>query len=162
MSLEEKMSIPSFSFAEEGESCHEMYYQKDAGLQFISVSSETEIKLLLWRSGMQCTGTDDIVPIINIMTICNHHHALYLKRFSKHVKKACFDPLKVHKKAKSKFKEEEKNSNSFFWPTCDDKCWVPLQHVLLKLTVPTTRNGKMNEFFGDEINNLKLMKLPLP
>ena len=40
-----------------------------------------------------------------------------------------------------------------FWPTCDDKCWVPLQHVLLKLTVPTTRNGRMYEFFRDEINN---------
>ena len=87
MSLEEKMSIPSCSFAKEGDSCHKMYYQKDAGLQFISALSETEIKLLLWRSGKQCTGTDDIVPIIDTMTICNYHHALYLERFSKREKK---------------------------------------------------------------------------
>ena len=57
---------------------------------------------------------------------------------------------------------KEPATSIFFWPTCDDKCWVPLPHVLLKLTVPTTRNGRMYEFSGDEINNLKLMKLPLP
>ena len=68
---------------------------------FLIGLSETEIKLLLWRSGKQCTGTDDIVPIIDTTNICNHHHhALYLEQFSEHVKKTCFDPLKVNKKSK--------------------------------------------------------------
>ena len=35
-------------------------------------------------------------------------------------------------------------------------------YVLLKLIVSTTRNGRMYEFCGDEINNLKLLKLPIP
>ena len=38
-------------------------------------------------------------------------------------------------------------SRSFKWPRCDDKCWVPLTHILVGLPVPTTTStGRQYQF----------------
>lgn len=46
-------------------------------------------------------------------------------------------------------------ANSFFWPTRDDLCWVPIQHIIGKITEPTTFTGRryqISKKAADEAN----------
>ena len=50
-------------------------------------------------------------------------------------------------------------AQSFFWPTHDDICWIPREHLLLKIHVPATRNGRMYQIRPEETKKLNSLDL---
>ena len=48
-------------------------------------------------------------------------------------------------------------SDSFFWPSKDDVCWVPPSSVILKLNPPTTSNGRSYKIDTEEFNNIAIL-----
>ena len=57
-----------------------------------------------------------------------------------------------------KFMHPKGFATHHFWPQRNDECWVPLQNILMKLSVPTsTLTGRNYSFDSAELNLLRNM-----
>ena len=50
-------------------------------------------------------------------------------------------------------------ARSFMWPTFEDKCWVPLEHILCMIDCPQTTSGGRQYFFNDKCINTVIKHL---
>ena len=71
--------------------CHEKWYHRTPGLKSLASLSAVEMELVALRSGASISNQE-----ILSSSICSHHHAYYLRKFSKVVSKNCCDIFEIH------------------------------------------------------------------
>ena len=81
--------------------CHENWYSRKPGFVLLTTLTETEIELVALRSQTKITSED-----ISSKSICLHHYACYLRKFSSHVSKKCCNLFGIHKGQKPKGSRE--------------------------------------------------------
>ena len=57
-----------------------------------------------------------------------------------------------------KFMHPHGPAHSFKWPNFEDKCWLPYNHILMKIDSPTTLTGR-TYIITKEDNNKILQKI---
>ena len=77
--------------------CHESWYSRKPGLILLSSLSKSEIELVAYRS-----KTNLLNEVISSKHICLHHHAYYITKFLKIVRKTCCYIFEIHKHKKPK------------------------------------------------------------